>query len=124
MSTSGEPQRGITLAPSPVARMIAKVYEMSPIRHITSAINISTNVLEGMYDNDQASYGWVGETQARTDTNTPEVGKYRIEAHEMYAQPKASQTLLDDAAVDVEAWLQNKVSTRFARVESAAFING
>jgi len=42
----------------------------------------------------------------------------------MYANPKTSQTLLDDSAVDVEAWLAAKVANKFARVEGAAFING
>ena len=32
--------------------------------------------------------------------------------------------LLDDAAVDIEAWLAAKVANKFGRVEGSAFING
>jgi len=42
----------------------------------------------------------------------------------MYAQPKVTQKLIDDAATDVEAWLAGKVADKFARVEGAAFWTG
>jgi HK97 family phage major capsid protein len=38
--------------------------------------------------------------------------------------PKISQKLLDDAAINVEAWLAAKVADKFARVEGNAFWNG
>jgi HK97 family phage major capsid protein len=123
--TAGTDSEGGYLLPSPtVGRIVAKLYETSPMRQWASVQTISTDALEGLNDLDEASYGWVGEVGARTTTNTPTVGKYRIEAHEMYANPKASQKLLDDAAVDVESWLAMKVADKFARVENAAFFSG
>jgi HK97 family phage major capsid protein len=113
------------LLPTPTAGRIAKkVYELSPIRQIASVMNISTDALEGINDLDEATAGWVAETGTRSDSATPVIGKYRIEAAEMYSMPKATQKLLDDAAVDVEAWLANKVADKFARLEGAAFVNG
>jgi HK97 family phage major capsid protein len=113
------------LVPAPtVGRIVQRVYDLSPIRQIASVMQISGDALEGVNDLDEAAYGWVSETGTRSDTNTPQVGKYRIEAHEMYAQPKATQKLLDDAAVDIEQWLADKVSGKFARAEAAAFVNG
>lgn len=113
------------LMPSPtVGRVIQKVFDLSPIRQIANVMQISADALEGVNDLDEAAYGWVGETSTRSETNTPQVGKYRIEAHEMYAQPKVTQKLLDDAAVDIEAWLANKVADRFARAEAGAFVTG
>jgi HK97 family phage major capsid protein len=38
--------------------------------------------------------------------------------------PAATQTLLDDAQVDIEQWLANEVQIVFAEQEGAAFING
>lgn len=122
---AGVDSDGGYLLPAPtVGRVVAKVYELSPIRQIASTITISTEALEGLNDNDEASAGWVAETGARSETNTPQVGKWRIEAHEMYAAPKATQKLLDDSAVDVESWLAGKVSNKFARLEAAAYITG
>jgi HK97 family phage major capsid protein len=122
---AGSDSDGGYLMPTPtVGRVVQRVFELSPIRAIAGAITISADALEGLYDNDEASDGWVGETGARTETNTPQVGKYRIETMEQYAAPKATQKLLDDAAVDVEAWLVGKVANRFARREAVAFISG
>jgi HK97 family phage major capsid protein len=42
----------------------------------------------------------------------------------MYAMPKASQKILDDAATDVEGWLAGKVADKFGRVEGTAFWAG
>jgi HK97 family phage major capsid protein len=115
---------GYLMPTAAVGRVVKRVFDLSPIRQIANVQNISTEALEGINDTDEASYGWAAETAARTETNTPTVGKYRIEAHEMYAAPKATQKLLDDAAVDVEAWLAGKVADKFARVEGGAFITG
>jgi len=105
-------------------RIITRVFELSPIRAIANVQPIGSDRLEGMWDLDEAADGWVGETGGRPDTKTPQVGKYEIPAHEQYARPRASQKLLDDAAVDIEAWLALKVGDRFARREGAAFIVG
>ncbi len=124
MSVGSDPDGGY-LIPAPTAgRIVSKVYEQSVIRQLANVVTISTNELEGIVDNDEAEAGWVGEIDARNDTATPQVGKYRIEAHEMYAQPKFTQKLIDDAAVDIEAWLAGKVADKFARVEGAAFMTG
>lgn len=105
-------------------RIVSRVFELSPIRSIANVQVISSDRLEGIADLGEAADGWVGETETRSDTNTPQIGKYEIPAFEQYAQPKATQKLLDDAAVDVEAWLARKVADRFARREGAAFITG
>jgi HK97 family phage major capsid protein len=43
---------------------------------------------------------------------------------ELYANPSASQAMLDDAAFDVEAWLAGEIAVEFAKAEGAAFVNG
>ena len=121
----GTDSDGGYLVPAPTTgRIVQKVYDLSPIRQIANVMSISTDALEGVNDLDESAYGWVSEVGTRSDTTTPQVGKYRIEAHEMYAQPKATQKLLDDSAVDIEAWLANKVADKFARAEGAAFVVG
>ena len=42
----------------------------------------------------------------------------------MYAMPKISQKLIDDAATNVEAWLADKVADKFGRVEGTACWGG
>ncbi len=124
MSAGSDPDGGYLLPAPTVGRMVKKVYEQSTMRQLANVITISTDALEGIVDNDEADAGWVSEMGTRNDTDTPQVGKYRIEAHEMYAQPKVTQKLIDDAATDVEAWLADKVADKFARIEGTAFWTG
>ena len=124
MSAGSDPDGGYLLPQSTVGATLSKIYEQTVMRQLANVQTISTNDIEGIIDNDEASAGWVSELGARSDTATPTVGKWRIEAHEMYAMPKISQRILDDAATDVEAWLSNKVADKFARVECAAFWTG
>lgn len=105
-------------------RIVTRLFDLSPIRGIANVQVIGSDALEGIEDLNEADAGWVGEIATRSDTTTPQVGKYRIEAMEMYAKPKASQKLLDDSSVDIENWLGMKVSDKFARLEGAAFVVG
>lgn len=124
MSAGSDPDGGYLLPHSTVGRMVSKIYEQSTMRQLATVTPISTDKLEGIVDNDEADAGWVSELGSRSDTKTPQVGKYEIFAHEMYAMPKISQKLIDDAATDVESWLAGKVADKFARVEGAAFTVG
>lgn len=124
LSVGSDPDGGYWVTPDLSGRIATLVYESSPIRQIASVQDISTDALEGVNDLDEAGAGWVGETTDRTETTTPEVGKWRIPVHEQYAEPRATQKLLDDAAVNVEDWLGKKVSTKFARMEETAFVAG
>lgn len=105
-------------------RIVTRLFDLSPIRGIANVQVIGSDALEGVEDLNEADAGWVGEVAARTETNTPGLGKYRIEAMEMYAKPKASQKLLDDSSVDIENWLGMKVADKFGRLEGAAFVAG
>jgi HK97 family phage major capsid protein len=85
---------------------------------------IGTDALEGLFDLERAGAVWVGETGARTQTSTPNLGKWRIPVHELSAMPAATQKILDDAAINLETWLADKVALEFALSENAAFVNG
>lgn len=124
MSAGSDPDGGYMLPHSTVGRTVGLVWEQSTMRQLATVETISTDKIEGMVDNDEADAGWVSELGTRSDSGTPTVGKYEIQAHEMYAMPKASQKILDDAATDVEAWLAKKVADKFARVEGTGFTTG
>lgn len=124
LSVGSDPDGGYFVEPDTSGRIVSKIFETSPMRQVASIQTIGTDALEGLYDLDEADAGWVGETQARPETGTPKVAAWRIPVHEIYAQPMATQKLLDDSMVDVEAWLAGKVSDKFTRQENAAFVNG
>lgn len=124
LSVGSDPDGGYVVNPDTSGRIVQKVFETSPMRAFASIQVISSDALEGLFDLNEASSGWVGETASRSETNTPEIGKWRIPVHELYAAPRATQKLLDDASINMEAWLASKVSEKFARDEAAAFVNG
>jgi HK97 family phage major capsid protein len=124
MSAGSDPDGGYLLPASTQGGVVAKLYEQSIMRQICDVQTISTDKIEGLVDNNEASAGWVSELGTRSDSATPQVGKWEIQAHEMYAMPKISQKLIDDAATNVEAWLATKVADKFARVEGTAFWQG
>lgn len=120
-----DPDGGYVVPPTISARIVTRVFETSPMRALASVETIGTDKLEGLRDTDEAaSGGWVAETAARTETNTPQIAKWAIPVFEVFAQPAATQQFLDDNTVDGEAWLGRKVADRLTRVENAAFIVG
>lgn len=124
LSVGSDPDGGYVVDPDTSGRIIKKIFETSPVRQYASVQVISTDALEGLRDLDEVTYGWVGETSSRPETSTPQLAKWRIPVHEMYAEPRATQKLVDDMAINMEEWLAGKVAERFARAENTAFVNG
>ena len=96
----------------------------SPIRAISGVRKISGNSYKKPFATSGTATGWVAETGARTETTTPALAELDFPAMELYAMPSATQTLLDDAAVDTEAWLAEEVQIAFAEQEGTAFVAG
>lgn len=124
LSVGSDPDGGYVVHPDMGGRMVAKEFETSVIRAFANNQTISTDALEGMYDLDEAAAVWVGETGARPGTNTPQLGAWRIPVHEMAANPGATQKLLDDAEINMETWLANKVGEAMGRAENTASVSG
>jgi HK97 family phage major capsid protein len=124
MSVGSDPDGGYFVTPYMSPRILSIIYESSPIRQLATVETISTDAVEYPIDDGEAGGGWVGEQETRSETTTPQVGVQRIPVHELYAQPKATQKLLEDASVDIEAWLGSKIGQRFGRLEATAFVGG
>lgn len=124
LATDSDPDGGYWMNSEISQQAIQKVYETSPMRNIATVETISTDALEIPEDLNEADSGWSSERAARTETSTPQIGVRRIPVHELYAMPKATQTLLDDSRIDVESWLSMKIADKMSRIENASFING
>ena len=124
MSANSDPDGGYLVVPELSSRMSTRIFETSPVRQVATVETISTSELEIIIDDDEASSGWVHETGTRSETDTPEIGKKTIPTNEVYAEPKTTVKFLNDAYVDVESWLANKVSDKLARTENTAFVTG
>ena len=97
---------------------------VSPIRSIAGIRQVSGSVYKVPFATTGAATGWVGETAVRPQTNTPTLAELSFPTMELYAMPAATQAILDDSAVDIDAWLAEEVRVAFAQQEGTAFVTG
>lgn len=102
----------------------ARLTAISPIRSIAGQRTISGGVYKKPFMTTGPAVGWVGETGARTQTNSPVLDSLSFPAMELYAMPAATPTLLEDSAVNIDEWLAAEVEQAFAVQEGAAFVTG
>lgn len=125
LSVGSDPDGGQWVPASTTNRIIQRLFETSPVRDVANVITIGSDRFEIPKDvNEATSGGWVGETDTRSSTGTPEVGLQEIPVHEQYAMPEITQKLVDDAGIDIEGWLSNKISDILVRTENTAFVSG
>lgn len=96
----------------------------SPMRRVCNTITVSTSDYKKLVNLGGAASGWVGETDARPATGTPTLAQIVATMGEIYANPQATQTSLDDIFFNVEQWLTDEVAREFAEKEGAAFLSG
>ncbi len=119
------PADGGFAVPTEIDAMIARqLREISPIRQLAQVVNVGSAGYRKLVTTGGTSSGWVGETSPRPETDTPEFAEIAPPTGELYANPAASQSMLDDAAFDLESWLASEISMEFARAEGSAFVNG
>ena len=121
---SVDAQGGYSL-PIEVSRNIIELqHEKSPIRSLVGGISTSTTDYSQLVSLGGAASGWVGETDARPNTGSPELAKISAVFGEVYASPKAYQHVLEDSFFNVEAWLAGEVAREFSEQENVAFLSG
>lgn len=124
LSAMSDSDGGYLLSRQTSNEIIRSLEELSPMRQLASSEIISTGSLDIIEDLDQAQAGWTTETSMREETDTPKIHKRNIPVFELYAQPSATQKLIDDASIDIENWLSEKLVNSFDKLESDAFFNG
>ncbi len=97
---------------------------ISPIRSVANVVKVGSAGYRKLITAGGTPSGWVAYEAARPATNTPTFSEIVPAAGDLYANPAASQQMLDDAMFDVEAWLANEIATEFARAEGMAFVKG
>lgn len=98
--------------------------DMSPMRQVCSVMSVSTPDYKKLVNTGGAGSGWVGEEDARPETSGPSLKQIVAHMGEIYANPAATQTSLDDMFFDAEAWISSEVAKEFSDQESLAFLSG
>lgn len=97
---------------------------ISPIRAVANVVKVGSAGYRKLITTGGTPSGWVAYEAARPMTGTPTFSEIVPATGDLYANPAASQQMLDDAMFDVEAWLANEIATEFARAEGMAFVKG
>ncbi len=102
------------------------VKESSIMRSICNVIEVSSDSVDLIdVDKDGVVAGWSESVIEQSDIADPlRVNKKTIQTHQLYAQPKATQKLVDDQCIDIELWLSQSLADVFAAQENNAFIKG
>lgn len=119
------PADGGYTVPSEIDALIARqLKSISPIRQLAQVVTVGSAGYRKLVTTGGTTSGWVGETSLRPETDTPEFAEIAPPTGELYANPAASQGMLDDAAFDLEGWLAGEIAMEFARAEGSAFVAG
>ncbi|MBI1203998.1 MAG: phage major capsid protein [Rhodopseudomonas sp.] len=124
LSVGSNADGGYLVPPEVETQIGARLTAISPIRSIAGVRTISGNVYKKPFMTAGPAVGWVGETDARTQTTSPTLDELSFPAMELYAMPAATSTLLEDSAVNIDEWLAQEVEQVFAAQEGTAFVTG
>ncbi|ESR22792.1 phage major capsid protein [Lutibaculum baratangense] len=124
MSVASNPDGGYLVPEETEAEIGRLLSQASPIRAIADVRQMSASTYRKPFSTTGFQSGWVGETASRPQTTTPTLDELSFPAMELYAMPAATQTLLDDSAVDLDRWIAEEVQTAFAEQEGTAFVTG
>lgn len=68
--------------------------------------------------------GWIGETEDSAESTNPRIAELEFPAQKVYAEPWATNDMLEDSIIDITAWLTYESSITFVEKEGDAFITG
>jgi HK97 family phage major capsid protein len=121
----GTSSDGGYVAPPELDRMIeTRLTEVSPMRQIAAVRITGATVFKKTISTTAAATGWAAEAGARAQGGTPSLAQMEFPTMELFANLAATQTLLDDAYVNIEEWIASECEEAFSGKERAAFING
>lgn len=114
----------LALSPEFKGIVLAKEFETSPMRMLANVESGSAGAIQFVLDDGETSVEWLGEGAAPTVSDDPDVGIKTITAHELYAMPKITNMMIEDASVDIVGWVQGKASQLMGRAENTRFVTG
>jgi HK97 family phage major capsid protein len=114
---------GFLLLPSIQKILLDRIEERCVMRKICSVQEISSSALD-VLNGSNMTPSWLSEVGTVTDTDTSIFSKKTINTFDLVAQPRVTQKLIDDSAINLEEWLTNRLADDFIGAEENAFING
>lgn len=124
LSVGSDPDGGYLVPDETEATVMRSLKDLSPIRAIASVRQVSSTTFKKPFSITGPGAGWIGEAAARPETTSPTLAELTFPTMELYAMPSATQSLLDDSAVNIDEWLAEEIRIAFAEQEGTAFVVG
>ena len=113
------------LVPKTLSRQILQIERENTImEQICNVQNIAGSDYAEVVVTGGISSGWVGEKDARPNTDAPEFQEIKPDIHEIYANVPITRTALDESFLNLETYLSNEIGLQFAESADDAFITG
>lgn len=117
------------LAPQMSNRVLSCLEDITDVSGMFSNMTISKGSVKFLTDNERLDIAsWACEAQCFANNPKPYLedglGELEIKAETLRYSLCATRDLIEDADIDIESWMLNKVRDAFRRALSAAFMNG
>lgn len=126
LSTDVDPAGGYVVYPNFASTIRSVQRDTGAMTALAYIQTIETG--DGWYEPVELDDDWeandVGESQARPETASGELGLDHTPLNEVYANAKATQKLLDLSQRDIGQWVESKMADRFVRKENYNYIAG
>lgn len=124
LSVGSDPDGGYSVPIEIDTNILQLERDAVTMRRLANVITLGTPNYTKLVNKHGATSGWVGETDARPETGTPSLAALTPFWGELYANPAATQAMLDDSSFNIEAWLANELVMDFAAAENAKYFSG
>lgn len=124
LQISVDAQGGFSLPEELRQEIIKLEYEQSPMRQSVNVRSASTTDVKQLVSVGGAASGWVGETDTRPNTGSPELAQRIAAFGELYANPTAYVHMLEDSFFNAESWLAENVAREFGEQEGQKWLTG
>ena len=124
MSSFSDPDGGF-LVPEEINLAVTRIQQnYGAIRSLAQVTQIGGNSYKKFVSKGGAVASWVAESGTINATATPTLAQLEFAPGKMVAYPVTTQEILDDAGIDLAAWLADEVGVTFGETEGAAFVSG
>ncbi|WP_265494612.1 phage major capsid protein [Providencia heimbachae] len=124
MQVGSDPDGGFAVPEELDRNIISMLRDEVVMRQECNVVTVGTTNFKRLINQGGTNSGWVGEVDKRPETKTSKLASIEPVWGEIYGNPAATQTMLDDAFFNVEQFITGELSTEFAEQEEAAYTNG
>jgi len=124
MSMGDDPNGGYFVPAELDDTIHSLIRSASPLRQLARVVDVATTDIKFIVSLSDLASGWVDELESRPLTTSGTLAIIQPAFGELYSAVSVSQQLIDDAFIDLDAFLSADIARHFAATERTAFFTG